>query len=84
VRHSLSLTVNLATTADMLFNGRVSDGATIYFDTNRALQSIAGSGYWFAKFHSVNCTGLPFMYRLMEILFNVNVCCHVGDLTPHI
>jgi hypothetical protein len=63
-------------------NGSGFDGATFYFDANSALQSIAGSGYWFSEFPPVNFTGLGLMYRLLESFYSANICAQVGGTYP--
>jgi hypothetical protein len=50
----------------MRFNRQDFYGATFYYRANRAMQSIAGSEYWFAEFPHVNFSGLGFMYCLLE------------------
>jgi hypothetical protein len=52
----------------MLMNGSAFDGVTLYFDANRAVQSIVGSEYWFTDLHTVNFRGLGLMYRLLDVL----------------
>jgi hypothetical protein len=66
----------------MLVNGRTFDAATRYYDPNRALQSVAGTGYWFAEFQPMNFIGLGFMFRILDYLFAVDICCHVSGAYP--
>jgi hypothetical protein len=68
----------------MRVNGRIFDAATRYYAINRALQSIAGSGYWFAEFQPVNFIGLSFMYNLLKYLFGIYIyiCCHASGAYP--
>jgi hypothetical protein len=66
----------------MRVNGLIFDAATRFYNTNRALQSVAGSGYWFAEFQPVNFVGLSVMFRLLEFLFNLDICCHVSGAYP--
>jgi hypothetical protein len=63
-------------------NGSAFNGATFYFDANRALHSIAGSEYWFREFPPVNFTGLGLMYLLLESFYSANICAHVGGTYP--
>jgi hypothetical protein len=58
------------------------DGAAFYFEANRALQSIAGSEYWFTEFPPVNFTSLGLMYRLLEIYYRDNIFAPVGGTYP--
>jgi hypothetical protein len=64
------------------FNGRGFDGATFYYEANRALPSITDSEYWFAEFPPVNITGLALIHRLLEGYFNADICGHVGGSYP--
>jgi hypothetical protein len=54
----------------MRINGQTFDAASRYYTTKRALQSIAGSGYWFAEFPLLSFLGLEFMFRLMAYLMH--------------
>jgi hypothetical protein len=63
-------------------NNRTFDAATRYYTTNRVLQSIACSEYWFAEFPLRNFLGLGFEFRLMAYLFDGNFCCHVSGSYP--
>jgi hypothetical protein len=46
------------------------------------LQSVAGTGYWFAEFQPVKFIGLGFIFRLLEYVFAVDICCHVCGAYP--
>jgi hypothetical protein len=62
----------------MLIAGRAFDGASVYYNTERNLRSVAGNASWFTEFRPRNFIGMEFIFRLLRFFFTHNICCHVG------
>jgi hypothetical protein len=68
----------------MLICGHAFVGESRYFNTERRLRSVTGTGSWFTEFRARNFKGMEFIFQILKLfLYRIFIAMWEGAF-PHV